>query len=260
MKPLGDKVLGHLLQVTTEPDLAGLPYSLLNILGKGGMGSIWEVEDLRLQRHVALKLLHSGAEVIEEARIAATLEHPGIAPIYESGTLADGRSYYTMRLVRGKTMAEALHPSMPLRERLRLWLAVAETLDFAHSRGVRHRDLKPDNVLVGDYGEVIVLDWGIAERGEGESKTDLEALGRLLTYCLPPDAPKPLEAMAKANYTSARAAIEDISRWQDGAPVSVYQETWWERVGRWGKNNQVLLLLLAAYALTKLFLVFLRWT
>jgi serine/threonine protein kinase len=230
------------------------------MLGKGGMGSIWEVEDSRLERRVALKVLHSGAEVIEEARIAATLEHPGIAPIYETGTLADGRSYYTMRLLRGKTVAEAIHASMPMRERLRLWLAVAEALDFAHSRGVHHRDLKPDNVLAGDYGEVVVLDWGIAERGEGEPRSDLEALGRLLSFCLPTDAPRPLLAIAKANYGSAREAIEDVSRWQDGAPVSVYQEAWWERISRWGKNNQVLLLLLAAYALTKLFLVFLRWT
>lgn len=260
MKPMGDAVLGHLLRVAAEPDLTGTPYKLLSVVGKGGMGSIWEVEDTRLQRRVALKLLHSGAEVIEEARIAATLEHPGIAPIFEAGTLADGRSYYTMRLVRGKTLAEAIQPAMPMRERLRIWLAVAEALDFAHSRGVRHRDLKPDNVLAGDYGEVIVLDWGIAERGEGEARGDLEALGRLLAYCLPADAPKPLRAIAEARYGSAREAIHDVIRWQDGAPVRVYQEAWWERVWRWGRNNQVLLLLLAAYALTKLFLVFLRWT
>lgn len=265
MKPLADAVLGHLLRVASEPDLSGLPYRLLSLLGKGGMGSIWEVEDLRLERRVALKVLHSGAEVSAEARLAATLEHPGIAPVYETGRLADGRGYYTMRLLRGRTLAEQQDAPTSLRECLRIWLAVAETLDFAHSRGVRHRDLKPDNVLVGDYGEVVVLDWGIAERSEGQAGAaaqgaDLEALGRLLAYCLPENAAPPLRAIAAARYQTARQMIDEVLRWQDGGRVLAYQESWRERVWRWGKNNQVLLLLLLAYALTKFFLIFLHWT
>ncbi len=92
MMPLEDSVLGHLLRVSVEPDLSGTPYRLYGLLGKGGMGAIWEVEDTRLERRVAMKVLHSGADVMEEARIAATLEHPGIAPVYDTGELADGRN------------------------------------------------------------------------------------------------------------------------------------------------------------------------
>jgi serine/threonine protein kinase len=260
MKPLADPILSHLLRVTAEPDLSSTPYRLAGHIGQGGMGSIWEVEDSRLDRRVALKVLHNGTAIREEAKTAATLEHPGIAPVYETGLLEDGRSYYTMRLIRGKTLAEAITPELPLRERLRLWLSVAETLDFAHSRGVHHRDLKPDNILVGDYGEVVVLDWGIAERNSTNHGDDLAALARLLSYCLPPKAAKPLRAIAEANYDSVRQAIKDVHRFQDGAPVSTYRESILEKLWRWSQNNQALLLLLFAYAAAKLFLVFLRWT
>ncbi len=259
MNSLPDPLLKHLLRVTSEPDLSQTRYRLLGPLGAGGLGSVWEVEDPVLQRRVALKVLHAPGEILAEAQLAAALEHPGIAPVHDVGHLPDGRSFYTMRLVRGRHLSAAIPAGTPIRERLRLWSSLAETLAFAHSRGVHHRDLKPDNVLVGDFGELVILDWGLASRLPSNS-TDNEALGRLLTFCLPPRPPRPLAAIAEASYPSVEARLADVRAWQDGLPVSVYQERLLETLVRWAHHNQVLLLLLISYVLVKFLLFFLRPT
>jgi serine/threonine protein kinase len=133
------------------------------------MGSVWEAEDPALGRNVAIKVLDlpdpSGdltARLRREARVLALLEHPGIVPVHDVGSLPDGRPFYSMKLVRGERLDESAARLATLPERLRLFLRVCQPVAYAHARGVVHRDLKPGNVMVGPFGEVLVLDWGIA--------------------------------------------------------------------------------------------------
>jgi serine/threonine protein kinase len=132
------------------------------------MGTVYRAWDRELGREVALKVLRAdlpdagaAARLEREARILAQLEHPGIVPVHDAGTLDDGRVFYVMKLVRGERLEEVAARA-PLTEVLRLFLKVCETVGFAHARGVVHRDLKPSNIMVGAFGEVLVLDWGIA--------------------------------------------------------------------------------------------------
>jgi serine/threonine protein kinase len=98
----------------------------------------------------------------EEARILARLEHPGIVPVHDLGTLPDGRIFYAMKLVEGTRLDAYARTAAGLPERLRVFLRICETVAFAHSQGIIHRDLKPENIMVGLFGEVLVLDWGVA--------------------------------------------------------------------------------------------------
>ncbi|MBA3502919.1 MAG: serine/threonine protein kinase, partial [Deltaproteobacteria bacterium] len=138
-------------------------------IASGGMGKIIRAFDRRLGRTVALKEVLSSnlrARFEREAMITARLQHPAIVPIYEAGTWPDGTAFYTMRLVPGETLAEALERRPTLAARLELLphvIAVTEALAYAHSRGVIHRDLKPQNVLIGEFGETVVIDWGLAK-------------------------------------------------------------------------------------------------
>src|SRR5262249_11280301 len=104
---------------------------------------------------------------VEEAQIGGQLQHPGVVPIYELGTFADRRPFFSMKLVKGRTLAELLSeresPRDDLPRFLALFLQVAQTVAYAHARGVIHRDLKPSNVMVGAFGEVQVMDWGLAK-------------------------------------------------------------------------------------------------
>src|SRR4029450_13691280 len=103
----------------------------------------------------------------EEAQISGQLQHPGMVPVYELGTFGDSRPYFTMKLVKGRTLTEMLAersgPAADLPRFLSMFLQVAQTVAYAHSRGVIHRDLKPSNVMVGSFGEVQVMDWGLAK-------------------------------------------------------------------------------------------------
>lgn len=171
MTQLSDKVVAELRAEMQVPDLAGTRYRLVRYMARGGMGSVWLVEDTILQRRLALKVLDlvpSGEDLAErllqEARILARLEHPGIVPVHDAGILLDGRAFYCMKFVEGQTLAEHI-AGKSLVERLRLLERVAEPVDFAHSRGFIHRDLKPENVMVGTFGEVLVMDWGLAKVG-----------------------------------------------------------------------------------------------
>ncbi|HKP29114.1 MAG TPA: serine/threonine-protein kinase [Gemmatimonadales bacterium] len=170
MKPLSDAAIAHLARATDWPDLSGTRYTALEELGQGGMGTVFRARDALLGREVALKVLRSAdaprdfAERLErEAGVLARLEHPGIVPVHDRGVLADGRAWYVMKLVRGRRLDAWLGEKPSLRERLDLVRRVAETVGFAHARGVVHRDLKPANIMVGEFGEVLVLDWGLAK-------------------------------------------------------------------------------------------------
>jgi serine/threonine protein kinase len=179
MTQLSDKIVARLQSGMQAPDLSGTRYSNPNLLARGGMGSVWLVDDSVLDRHVALKVLDLAspsddlaARLLQEARILARLEHPGIVPVHDAGTLADGRVFYCMKYVEGQTLAQHAS-SLVLPDRLRLLQRIAEPVGFAHSRGVIHRDLKPENIMIGSFGEVLVMDWGLAKvASESASMSD----------------------------------------------------------------------------------------
>jgi eukaryotic-like serine/threonine-protein kinase len=139
----------------------------LGRIGQGGMADVRRVREAGLDRVVAMKVLRMQVHLDwfeREARLTASLDHPGVLPIYQTGKLPDGRPYFTMREARGHTLREVLdEPAGRSRRTLvEAMRRVCETVAFAHDRGIVHRDLKPENLLLGDFGEVWVLDWGIA--------------------------------------------------------------------------------------------------
>ncbi len=153
-------------------------YREVRELGRGGMGRVAEVRDAWLGRRIARKTLtHNDAQVRTrfnlEALVTAQLDHPGVPTVYELHTDGQGTPSYTMQLVEGKPLSTLLKGCSDFSARLRLVpvvARVAQTLAFAHERGVVHRDIKPDNVIVGSHGEVVLLDWGIAKvRGLSEA-------------------------------------------------------------------------------------------
>ena len=177
MKQLTDRIVARLQAAIRVPDLAGTRYRVVRHLARGGMGSVWLVDDAVLNRRVALKVLDLGApaddlgaRLLNEARILAGLEHPGIVPVHDAGILADGRAFYCMKYVEGQTLARHI-AGKSLSEKLRLLERIAEPLDFAHARGFIHRDLKPENVMIGAFGEVLVMDWGLAIAGVAGPKS-----------------------------------------------------------------------------------------
>ncbi len=170
---LSDQTVAHLRAVADEPDLSATKYRILECIGRGGMAIVYRARDVELERNVAIKVLRApeldpalAARVRTEARILAGLEHPGIVPVHDVGTLPDGRVWYAMKLVRGEELGR-LAAGLDLNERLRIFHRTAEAVAFAHAHGVLHRDLKPGNVMVGAFGEVLVMDWGIARRTAG---------------------------------------------------------------------------------------------
>jgi tetratricopeptide (TPR) repeat protein len=162
---------------SSSPEGAGLDlreYELLDRVGRGGMGEVFRGKDPALGRDLAVKVLRpelredrdAEGRFAQEARLTGALQHPNIVPIHNLGRLPDGRLYFTMKLVRGRTLAEILAEgsgSGRQPELLGLFEKVCQAVAFAHSRGVIHRDLKPENVMVGAFGEVQVMDWGLAK-------------------------------------------------------------------------------------------------
>jgi serine/threonine protein kinase len=271
---LSDSVLEHLRHVAALPDLSGTRYELEGEIGRGGMGVVYAARDRQLDRRVALKVLDCA--LAGEAQLIARLEHPAIVPIYETGTLPDDRAFYAMKLVTGARLDRYLQGSPPLAERLRVFRRVGEALAFAHTRGALHRDLKPQNVMVGQFGEVYVMDWGVdavegtpafrAPEAQLDQRSDIYALGVLLQFLLPASAPLALraivaKAMSKdpsARYPDVTEFLADIGRFEQGLAVEAWSEPFWHRLRRFGSRNAVLLWLLAAYTIIKLLLFFLR--
>lgn len=167
-------------------------YALTRLYARGGLGQVWLARDEDLGREVALKELRPDraddaalwARFLEEARITGQLEHPGVVPVYELGRGdSDGQPFYTMRFVRGRSLDAAVKEyhgrrarrragPLEFRELLGDFIGVCNAVAYAHSRRVIHRDLKPQNVILGEFGEVVVLDWGVAkDLGSGEGIT-----------------------------------------------------------------------------------------
>ena len=153
-------------------------YQLQTLLGMGGQGFVFNVLDHDCGRAVALKTLRSTKGIasrvlrfIHEAQVTAQLEHPGVIPVHDLGLLPDGTVYYTMKRVQGKTLDDIIKEAAGSPDKrfelLQIFLRICDTMSFAHARGVIHRDLKPANIMVGDYGEVLVLDWGLSKLTDG---------------------------------------------------------------------------------------------
>jgi tRNA A-37 threonylcarbamoyl transferase component Bud32 len=217
-------------------------YTLSRLHASGGIGQVWLARDASLGRDVALKELRPEragspavwARFLREAQVTGQLEHPGIVPIYELGRRPDDQQpYYTMRFVRGRTLAEAVASyhrrraegeagPLELRELLTAFVGVCNAVAYAHSRGVLHRDLKPQNVVLGDYGEVIVLDWGLARvmgqpddaaaplelsaGGEGDGTVQGQVLGTP-AYMAPEQAEGRLDLLGPATDVYGLGAI-----------------------------------------------------
>ncbi len=334
MKFLSNSALERLRAGADTPDLGGTPYRLLERVARGGMGVVYAAEDTRLGRRVALKVLdlpdatgELAARLVREARVLARLEHPGIVPVHDVGRLADGRVFYAMKFVEGQRLDEHTASVKSAPDRLRLFLRICDAVAFAHARGILHRDLKPANIMVGPFGEVLVMDWGLAKiiresepdpgcgseetvvelartetrdedstEGSGrtahgavlgtpgymspeqargdvarlDERSDVYSLGAILRQLVSPDnasiaAPRPLAAIcAKATaensadrYASVQELSSDVSRYLDGLPVSAYRETYLERVGRFYRRYRVAILLIAAYLVARVLVLFL---
>jgi serine/threonine protein kinase len=287
---LSDNAVAHLRAVAELPDFSHTRYRIAHEIARGGMGVVYEAEDVELRRRVAIKVLaselaseHAVEHMRTEARTIAKLEHPGIVPLHDAGLLPDGRLWYAMKLVRGRRLDEL---NAPTAELLRVFLRICEAVSFAHANGIVHCDLKPENVMLGDFGEVLVMDWGVAretgasgvmiagtrgfmapEQEQGamvDASTDVFALGAMLRAILPSNLPRPLAAIcAKASaaakndrYESVGALANDISNWLDSQPVSAYRENVIERIARWITRNRALVTIVLAYLVMRIIVIF----
>ena len=291
---IGDGTLAHLRDVAEWPDV-GERYEVTARLGRGGMGVVYAARDRTLDREVAIKVLDAvddaaaARRLQDEARILARLEHPGIVPVHDAGSLADGRVFYVMKLVRGARLDQALAADASLVERLDLFTRIAEAVSFAHAQGIVHRDLTPANIMIGRFGEVLVLDWGVArilgrgsaregivgtpgymppEQESGLSETadaraDVFALGAVLEAMVPTPRPRPLAAIAKKaraaavidRYQTVEALARDLARYRQGQPVEAYRENALERGARVYRKYRVPILLVLAYVVMRVILL-----
>jgi len=294
---LSDGALERLRGTLDEPDLSRTRYELVDRLGRGGTGSLFRVRDRELDREVALKVMTlPGGDVLcerlrAEARVLARLEHPGIVPVHDVGTLPDGRVFYVMKLVRGARLDEHARAHPDSRELLRVFERLCEAVAFAHERGLLHRDLKPENVMVGDFGEALVMDWGVGmlgtpgymspeqARGEREGideKSDVYGLGAILYFLLTGVAPgraepsrsaetlpralqaiclKALSERPDDRYASARELAADVTRFREGLAVSAYREGLLERGARLLQRNPTLVALILTYLVIRVALI-----
>jgi eukaryotic-like serine/threonine-protein kinase len=292
---LSDRAVERLQSAAERPDFSGTRYRLLEQIGRGGMGVVYEADDEALGRRVAVKVLAAelasskeADRLRREARTVAGLEHPGIVPVHDVGELPDGRVYYAMKLVRGEPLDAWTARSPSRTDRLRAFLRVCEAVGFAHANGVLHRDLKPRNVMVGEFGAVLVMDWGLArsagerpgagsiagtpgwmapeqargEEGAVDAASDTFGLGAILRFLVQEGGepvPRPLQAIAEKamsearadRYATAGALAEEVTRFLDGRPVAAYRENAFEKAARWVSRNRPLVTIVAAYILMR---------
>ncbi|MES2305799.1 MAG: serine/threonine-protein kinase [Gemmatimonadota bacterium] len=288
MSELSDRAVQRLRDGLAQPELPAR-YALREIIGRGGMGVVWRAHDGELDRDVAVKILAEhidGGEFTHrlerEARILARLEHPGIVAVHDAGTLADGRGWYAMRLIRGGSLDQAAAQFDTVGDAVRVMLRLVDAVAFAHAQGVVHRDLTPRNVMLGPFGEVLVLDWGVAREGEGsdgsglvigtpgymapeqaaglgtDPRSDVFGLGAILRdlLALRPEWATPrlqairdraMAAAPDARYADATSFGSDLRHFQDGEAVSAYREGVLERAARVIVRYRTPIVLVLAY-------------
>ncbi|MEM9072800.1 MAG: WD40 repeat domain-containing serine/threonine-protein kinase [Myxococcota bacterium] len=279
-----------------ESQAAAFPerYRWCDVLGVGGLGTVHIVHDQQLGREVAYKRLRIAVPQPQRARllsweawVTARLEHPAVVPIYDAGYAEDGHAYYTMRLVRGRSFSAAAdEDGVELPGLLRVLARVCRGVAFAHSQGIVHRDLKPANVMVGAFGEVQIVDWGLAgllepvsgaeppklrsvgTRGYAapeqlagappSARADVHALGVMIGELPGADAVPAIRAIvARATefdpslrYANASELADELERFLDGRAVEAYEDSPREALARWARRRRVpiLLTLVAAIA------------
>ncbi len=226
-------------------EVAGGRYRILRPYARGGLGEVYVALDAELNREVALKEIQKPyadspegrARFLLEAEVTGGLEHPGIVPVYGLGTYADGRPFYAMRFVRGDSLKEAIarfHTAagsdrarstraLALRGLLGRFVDVCQAVAYAHSRGVLHRDLKPGNIMLGKYGETLVVDWGLAKPlGRGDARSEEAS---------PLAVEEPLRPSSGSTPTVAGTAV--------GTPAFMSPEQAAGRVNRLGPASDV---------------------
>jgi serine/threonine protein kinase len=289
---ISDRAIDRLREAAAWPELDGR-YTVTGVAGRGGMGTVYIARDHLLDRDVAVKVLDvadqrgsRAARLQKEAHILARLDHPGIVPVHDAGTLPDGRTFYVMKFVRGRRLDE-LPPETTLPERLTVFGRVLDAVAFAHAHGVVHRDLKPENVMVGGFGEVYVMDWGVAQddgadgertvvgtpgymppeqeqaRERVDARADIFALGAMLAGLAGSEAPPALRAVAEkarnpeagARYPDVDALAADLARFRNQDPVEAYRESPGERAVRLYRRYELPILLLLAYVVMRFVLL-----
>ncbi len=215
-------------------------YQILGEIGRGGMGAVMKGRDPDLGRDLAVKVLLNEHQdepdlvrrFIEEAQIGGQLQHPGIVPVYELGVFNDRRPFFTMKLVKGRTLAALLKerrdPADDLPRLLSIFEHVCQTVAYAHARSVIHRDLKPSNIMVGAFGEVQVMDWGFAKvlpRGgtADEPRHDVEEMAVSVIHTVrtgsEADASRPGSAMGTPAYMAPEQAGGDVDSMDERTDV-----------------------------------------
>jgi eukaryotic-like serine/threonine-protein kinase len=286
---LSDAMLAHLRDAAAWPALPAR-YTCLRVAGRGGAGTVYEARDEDLDRTVAIKVVdvadregRAAVRLKREAAILARLDHPGIVPVHEHGVLPDGRAFYVMKFVEGRSLHEAAATRPVLLDRLALFDRVLETVAFAHARGIVHRDLKPSNILVGEFGEVFVMDWGAAlsrhtpddepvivgtpgymapEQQAGrpvDARADVYALGMLLADLVGVEPPRALRSVierarahaADDRYQQAEALAADLHRFRAGDAPVAHHERVGERIIRVYRRYELPVLLVVAYVLMR---------
>ena len=276
-----DAAIDRLRALDDRPDFSATRYELLEPIGHGGMGIVFRGRDRELDRDVAIKVTTwstaaDADRLRTEARTLARLEHPGIVPVHDVGQLPDGRVYTVMTLVRGERL-DSRAAALPLLDRLRLFDRICDTVSFAHARGLLHRDLKPANIMIGEHGQVLVLDWGGGttdgyrapeqETDSVDGRSDVFALGVILRDLVQVQGartPRPLTSIVtrataerpEARYDSPSALAADVRRFTDGAAVGAHRESPIEWTARQLRVYRTPLALIAAYLAMRALLLF----